>query len=396
MAEDKGADKTEKPTPHSLREARKRGEVPKSRDIGLTLGFVFSMVLMWMAFGFVTEKLSLVMTLAMESPGKPFLPTLVGIGKEATMALLLITAALILPIAVFGLLVEFLQTGPVMTIEKMMPKMSNLNPVEGVKRMFTMDNFIELVKSILQTSFLLFVAAWVILNNLDDVVDLPFSEPLIILEALTYLTVRVFGWTCLAFILMTFVDAAYQHHSFTKKMMMSTSDIKREMKDMEGDPLIKGTRRQLAMEWSQEGATQAARDASVLVVNPTHVAVALMYNPEEQKVPTISARGEEEMALAMREAAEKAGTPILRNEQLARTLLAAQTEDDVVPRALFDVVAEVILWAQSVRRKLEEAEEHSTATDVSADMPADTPNDRQAPGEDLTYYPPTDLQGIPT
>jgi len=381
MAESEGGDKTEKPTPHSLKEARKRGDVPKSRDVGLTLGFVFSMVLLWMLFGLISEKFALVMTLALESPGQTFLSAVAGIGKEALMALLLISAAILIPIALFGTLVEFLQTGPIMTIEKMLPRMSHLNPVDGLKRMFNMDNLVELVKSIFQTSALLFIAGWVVYSSMDDIVDLPLTEPLAIVQAGAYLVLRVFGWTSLAFILMMFLDAAYQHHSFTKKMKMSLSDIKKEMKDNEGDPLIKGARKQIAMELSQENASSAAKNASVLVVNPTHVAVALLYEPDEQKVPVITARAEEEMALSMREAAEEAGTPILRNEQLARTLLAADTEDDVVPRELFNVVAEVILWAQGVRRTLEDKPRQ------------DQEEKRIPPGEDLTLYPPEALQG---
>lgn len=395
MAEDKGADKTEKPTPHSLKEARKRGDVPKSQDIGLTLGFIFAMGLLWFTFGFVTEKLSLIMTLALESPGQPFIPMLKGIGKEVIMATIVISAVVIVPVALFGLLVEFLQTGPIMTIEKIMPKMSNLNPVEGVKRMFTMDNLIDLIKSIAQTSFLIFIAGWVLLSNMDDVLDLPFTEPLAIVSAAAYLIIRVFGWTCLAFVLMMFLDAAYQHHSFQKKMMMSISDIKKEMKDMEGDPLIKGQRKQLAHEWSQEGASQAAKEANVLVVNPTHVAIALRYDPEEQKIPMISARAEDDMALAMREAAEDAGVPILRNELLARSLLASQTEDDLIPRELFDVVAEVILWAQSVKSRIEEADKADEPLDIFE--PQHEPEaERIAPGEDLTRYPPAALNTLTT
>jgi flagellar biosynthesis protein FlhB len=318
---------------------------------------------------------------------------LLGIGKESVMALLMITATLVIPIACFGMLVEFLQTGPIVTLEKMLPRMSHLNPAEGVKRMFAMDNLVELIKSILQTSILLLIAAWVVMHSMDEIADLPLSNPLKIVEAISYLVLRVFGWTCLAFVLMTFADAAYQHHSFTKKMKMSMRDIREEIKKSEGDPMVKNTRRQLAKEWSEENATQAARDANVVVVNPTHVAVALVYKPEEQKVPLISARAEEELALAMREAAEDSKIPILRNEQLARALLAAKTEDDVVPRELFNIVAEVIIWAQSVKRKLDDDEENALGNAANDTPDATNETERQPPGEDLTRYPPPPLLG---
>lgn len=395
MADKDSGDKTEKPTPHALKEARKRGEIAKSRDVGLTLGFVFALLMLWLSFGFVTERIAMIMHLALEAPGQPFLHALKLIGHEALMTFLLITAALIVPIAAFGLLVEFLQTGPVMTVEKMLPKMEYLNPIQGLKRMFSMDNLMELLKSIIQTALLVVIAGWVLLHALDDIADLPFATPGHIVEAAAYLIVRVFGWTCLAFILMMFVDAAWQRHSFTKKMKMSQRDIKQENKNLEGDPQIRSTRRQLAQEWSREGATRAAREASVLVVNPTHVAIALQYLPEQQKVPSITARAENELALMMRQAAEQAGTPILRNEQLARTLLNSDAEADAVPRALFDIVAEVILWAQSVRQRLDRQQLAAMHGSDSTASTGGQNTERRPPGEDLTHYPPMPLLPTP-
>lgn len=382
--------KTEKPTAHSLREARKRGEVAKSRDVGLTLGFLFALLLLWLTFGYISQRFAFLMELALNSPGLPFIDSLQTIGQEAIQTLLTITAMLIIPMALFGLLVEFFQVGPIMTLEKILPRMSHLNPAEGVKRMFSMDNLVELVKSVLQTTVLVIITVLIIGHSLDDIVDLPFSSPLAIVGAITHLALRVFGWTCLAFILMMFIDAAYQHHSFTKKMKMSLRDIKQELKDTEGDPMLKGARKQLAFEWAQEGATAAARNASVLIVNPTHVAIAVLYDQEEHQVPIMSARGEEELAFAMRSAAEHAGTPILRNERLARTLLNAETEGDTIPRELFNVVAEVILWAQSVRSQLSVNNPAILANSATDHQPQNTDSQPvpKAPGEDLTLYPP--------
>ncbi len=179
-------------------------------------------------------------------------------------------------------------------------------------------------------------------------------------------------WSVTIFTLLALLDVVYQRWSFTKKMRMSLRDIRQEMKEAEGDPHVKQHRRQAHQEWSERNAQQAARQASVLVVNPTHVAVAIEYDRETCSVPTVSMMGEDHVARAMREAAEEAGVPAVRNVPLARDLLARAEVGGLVPADLFDIVAEVILWAREVR----DARARGEAGGVR--MPA--------PGEDMTRY----------
>jgi type III secretion protein U len=180
--------------------------------------------------------------------------------------------------------------------------------------------------------------------------------------------------TVAAFVLVALLDMVWQRHSFIKKMRMSRRDIRQEMKESEGDPYVKQQRQQAHMEWTQRNAQQAARQANVLVVNPTHVAIAIDYDRDDCPVPTVSAKGEDHVARAMREAAEEAGVPIVRNIELAHDLLARGAVGAIVPADLFDIVAEVILWAREVR-------DH---------MASGTPPRQSAPGEDLTRYPQAD------
>jgi len=185
-------------------------------------------------------------------------------------------------------------------------------------------------------------------------------------------TVMLFGWTMGVFVFIAILDFAYQSHSHEKKLMMSIRDLKDEYKNNEGDPHIKGQRQQLAREWAQEGAVNSASDASVLVVNPTHVAIALIYDKDQTPVPVVAARGVGDTALAMRRAAVASGVPVLRNIPLARQLLRDTENGDIVPRELFDIIAEVILWA--------------SANKETADHPptGDAQSRPQPPGEDLS------------
>jgi flagellar biosynthesis protein FlhB len=262
-----------------------------------------------------------------------------------------------------------------------------MNPVEGVKRMFSMDNLIEVLKAVAKTALLFFIGWMVVKSALPQIVGLARSpeQPVQVIGALVWhLTVQAVAWTLAIFALVAMLDAVYQRYSFTKKMRMSIRDIKQEMKESEGDPHIKQQRRQAHQEWSQRNAAQAARTANVLVVNPTHVAIAIDYDKETSPVPTIAAKGEDHVARAMREAAEEAGVPIVRNVPLARDLLARAEVGEIVPSDLFEIIAEVILWAREVR---DEVDAKRREADGQGTVPPPKPRRVLPPGEDLTHYP---------
>jgi type III secretion YscU/HrpY family protein len=370
-------DKTEKPTPKRLKDAREKGDVSKSKDISSTVVMIIWLALLGASSLYIIDRLSGLMIETFNAIGQTdsFVYSLNQIGYDAFITLLQLSLILIVPAALFGLLVEFLQAGPVMTLEKIKPKMEHLNPASGIKRMFSLDNLVEVIKSIFKT-VLLFVIAWLILKSfLPDLVKLPESVTPYIGKTLWQIILLIFIWTVGIFSLVAILDAGYQRYSYTKKLRMSLRDIKQEHKENEGDPLIKSQRRQAHQEWSQQGSMDAASSANVIVVNPTHLAIALDYDREKTPVPTVTAKGEEDVARAMREAAEEAQVPILRNEDLARKLYADVKEGDIIPSDLFEVVAEVILWSKQVRDQM------------SGESSGDTSGSYDPPGEDLTRYP---------
>jgi type III secretion protein U len=293
-------------------------------------------------------------------------------------------------VAAVGLLTEYLQVGPVMAFEKVTPKLDHLNPASGVKRMFSMDNLIELAKNIGKTVLLLLVGWLVVRSLMPQIVGQVFSAeaPAQVMGALIWqATVKTMAWAIALFIGVALLDAVYQRLSFTKKLRMSLRDIRQEMKDDEGDPMVKQQRKQAHAEWSQRNAASAARTANALVVNPTHVAIAIDYDREHCPVPTITAKGEDHVARAMREAAEEAGVPIVRNVPLARDMLARAEVGEIVPPDLFDIVAEVVLWAREVRAQLAHEAAVAQAASGGQGAPVEAPRRRaRPPGEDLTRY----------
>jgi type III secretion protein U len=152
------------------------------------------------------------------------------------------------------------------------------------------------------------------------------------------------------FFLVAALDVLYQKFEFTKNLMMSQRDIKQEYKDSEGDPMIKGQRRELHQEWSAQNQQAATRRSNVLIVNPTHIAVALQYTPEVTDLPIVVAKAEGPLARQIKKAAEEAGVPVLQNIALARGLYRDIALDTYITPDFFEPVAEVLRWAEEVRQ----------------------------------------------
>ena len=382
-------DKTEKPTPKKLQDARKKGDVSKSKEVTSTVVLILWLGLGALAVTYAGARFAALWDMLFATIGQGwetagFAGAARDIGAKASELAVMLVAMLLVPVAAVGTLADFLQIGPVLAFEKIKPNLEHLNPVEGFKRMFSMDNVIEVVKAVVKTA-LLFVVGWLLVKSaLPEIVMLarsPDASAQALSGFIWSLTLKLMTWTVALFAGLSLLDAAYQNYSFMKKMRMSMRDIKQEMKESEGDPHIKGKRRQMAQEWSQSNAAQAARGAAALVVNPTHIAIAIDYDRELNPVPTIAAKGEGHIARAMRQAAEEAGVPIVRNIPLARDLLKRGEIGEIIPSDLFDIIAEVILWAREVRADVQAQRNNEPA-------PADAePRRRLAtPGEYLTQY----------
>ena len=356
------ADKNELPTPKKLRDARKKGDVAKSKDLGTGLLTLAWMILFLAVSGYAASQLA---TLASETISGattlPFDTAATTIGWSAATTLLRITLATLVPVAVLATLTEFLQVGPMVTVEKMKFGLEKMNPVEGLKRMFGKDGLFELVKTLIKAGLIcaiIYLTFRSALEGAGQLVRLAGSSPIdnsgqvaamAVLSQTYSLTVQMLAMVVAVFLFVAVADRIYAKHSFIKKMKMSRRDIKQEHKEDEGDPQVKSMRREMHQEWANQNTMGATRGSAALLVNPTHIAIALDYDQETCPVPVIAAKGMGDVAAAMREEAERAGVPIIRNIQTARTLWARGEIGEIVPEDLFDAIAAVILWAAKAR-----------------------------------------------
>jgi type III secretion protein U len=356
-------DKTEKPTPKKLADARKKGDVPKSKDVTATATLFVWFIIFIFGAGYAGARIAALFDhgFALLSGRQPFDLAAKSLGVEALWALVAISAVALIPAAVTGVLTEFLQAGGVFTTEKLKPSLDKLNPFEGLKKMFSMDNVIEALKTLAKATLIVLILWLVLKGSLAEIIDRtgPLLQPAAesdgraaaasVLAYTGSLVRQALLWTFAVFVLVAVLDMGWQKHSFMKKMRMSMRDIKQEFKENEGDPMLKGNRRQLHEEWASQNAVGAARGANVLVVNPTHIAIAIDYDAEASPVPIVAAKGEGPLAQAMREAAEEAGVPIVRHVTVARKLYEDAAVEELVPRDMFEAIAQIILWAKKVR-----------------------------------------------
>lgn len=343
------SNKTEKPTPKRLRDARKEGNVSKSKELTSTVVLLGWLILLGYWLPHASARMGGLFEVVLGAVGKPFPEQ---IGRVAAASIDTLLALLMLPLLLIFCLtvaIEFLQAGPVLSTKKITPDINRMNPAEGVKRMFSQENVVELAKAVLKTVVLLGLCSTVLLSQLDEILRLIWSTPPAIGSMWWHTTAQLTGWVVFLFLFVSVVDAFYQRFAYMKRLRMSRQEVIREHKEQEGDPYVKARRRQLHTEWAQRNTVQAARNASVLVTNPTHIAIALLYEPGETVVPLITGKGEGDLAKQMREAAEEAGVPIMQNVPLARGLNEKAEIDEYVPVEFFEAVAEVLRWAANIR-----------------------------------------------
>lgn len=344
-------DRTEKPTAKRLRDARKDGDVHKSRELTSTTLVLTWLLMVMMGLPLIRARLSGLFDTVMQGVHQPLDQALHDIGWAACSVFLWLTVPLLLCAAAIGVVVEFLQVGPVFAPKKIKPDASRMNPAEGIKRLFSQENLMEVIKAIVKSGLLIGLFAWVLFALIGQFVKLPYVSPEATGEALWIAVKRFAIGVIFVFFLVSALDVFYQRYAFTRKMKMSRREIKQELKENEGDPMIKSRRRQLHQEWSQQNTLAGVRKASVVVTNPTHLAIAIRYEQGEDDLPVVVAKGEDHEAALIRQAAEEAGVPIMRNVTLARGLYEKVEVDDYLPGDFFEAVAELLRWAESMRKE---------------------------------------------
>lgn len=347
------AEKTEPPSQKKLRDARKKGNVAHSKEVVTTALTLVTFGYFWVTWGDFVAQAKQILTFPPQFYQMPFRE---GIKLSFDIALQMVTAILvpiigitvIVAVAANVAMVGFLLAG-----EAAKPSLDKLNPASGIKRIFGMKNLIEVLKSIVKTIFLCVLIYVLVMNAVGPLIQAPVCGMPCLEAVLADVMKTLVIYTSVGFIILAAVDFGWTKWKYTKDLMMSMEEVKQEYKESEGDPHVKGHRKQMAQEIAMGDEGHAVRNSSVVVTNPTHIAVALRYEPGETPLPIVVAKGERLNAERIIAIAREAGVPIMQNVPLARALNEQSAVDTYIPSELIEPVAEVLRWVRALKAEQE-------------------------------------------
>lgn len=353
-----GGEKTEDPTGKHLDDARKDGQVCKSQE----LDYAVTLLAMFLTFKFGIGTIG---TKLLENFQWIYnrIPDFIETENRITMQgfenllnqVILRLLEIVLPIFLIGCLAGFLiqrvQIKWKVTSKPLKPKFNKLNPVSGMKKLFSKEKIFELVKSIAKILLIFFIVKGELQDKLGYL-KLLYNVPL--LEAISFMGVTTIDLgikISLYYLVIGFADWLYQKHKFKEDMKMTKQEVKDEMKNSEGDPAIKGKQRQKMREASMRRMMGSVPTADVVITNPTHYAVALKYDAESGSAPILVAKGQDHLAAKIKEAAKENHVEIVENKPLARMIYHNVEIDEEIPPELYQAVAEILAYVYSLKNK---------------------------------------------
>ncbi|NCA71095.1 MAG: flagellar type III secretion system protein FlhB [Sphingobacteriia bacterium] len=346
MAEDSDLERTERPSPRRLEQAREEGQVPQSRELATFMVVACGAATIWLSGGWMAERLSgLLIKLFGFDRASAFDPArMLDLFREA------LTGALFMLLPLFGVLMvaavvaNLMVSGLIFAPKALSPKFSKLNPIKGLGRVFSLNGLAEMVKAVLKSILIGGIGAAVLWYYKDRLYALVLS-PIEISLGIFATTVALSAlFIALGLALLPLLDVPYQLWQYQKRLRMTREEVKREGKEQEGDPQIKARVRALQREMARRRMMAAVPKADVVVTNPTQLAVALQYDAERMGAPVVVAKGRGEVAARIREIAEAHAVPIFEAPPLARALFKHCELGAVIPAALYTAVAEVLAY----------------------------------------------------
>ncbi len=346
------SEKTEEPTEHKLEEAHKKGDVAKSQEVTtwfmiLASALMFSIMAPFVAINLMGQlKVIIGSADQFQMQGAGIRVLFDGLAGTVLVTILVPLALM----ALFAVAANLIQHKPVWSFEPIVPKFSKISPLAGAKRMFSSQSLVNFSKGVLNLSAVggvIFIIMWAERDRLETMMTL---DPWLILGNFQILGIKVFVATLAIVTIVAVSDFMYQRHQWWEKQKMTIKEVRDEHKSMEGDPQIKQKIRQIRSEKSRKRMMAAVPEATVVITNPPHFAVALKYD-KDMNAPICVAKGADAVAFRIRTLAGENDVPIVENPPLARALFASVELDETVPTEHFRAVAQVIGYVMQLKNK---------------------------------------------
>lgn len=345
-------EKTEKATPRKRQESRKKGQVAKSMELPGAFILLFGFLILFMLGGFLKERVFDLFTATFHHY------MLWDVTQESVSSIFtnlmvqgLITLAPIMIMAfVVALLGNYVQIGFLFSGDPLKMKLNKLNPIEGAKRIVSLRAVVDFLKTLLKLTVVGYVVYSTLSGEMDQIIGMAHLPLENIMTYTAQVTVTLGLKIGLVLVVLAIFDYMYQKYEHEKQLRMSKQDIKEEHKKMEGDPLIKGKIREKQRRMAMQRMMAEVPNADVVITNPTHYAVALKYDAQMMEAPLVVAKGQDYVAMKIREKAEEHDIVIMENKPLARTLYAQTEIGETIPADLFQAVAEVLAYVYKLKR----------------------------------------------
>ena len=347
-------EKTEKPTPKKLRDARKKGQVAKSKEVVSASTILAVFLLVWVGGEKGMEMLAELIVLPAIMMDRPFESALNDMLHASFSATLWICIPIGIAVIFSAIAANIFQVGVLFAPEGLKPEMKKINPAEGAKKIFNKDNVFELLKSVFKILTLGLIMVIILRDAIDPMLKVPLVGGAAIMPVLGGILKQTVVFTAALFAAAGAADFMFQKYRHIEKLKMTKDEVKREHKNSEGDPLIKSKRRQMHREMAENNMLNQVRKATVVITNPTHRAVALFYDKEEGGLPRVLGKGADHLAQRIIKVAEEEGIPIMQNIPLARALYDEAEIDRFIPSEFIKPVAEVLRWVRQMQEKEEQ------------------------------------------
>ncbi|MTH98269.1 flagellar biosynthesis protein FlhB [Roseibium sp. RKSG952] len=351
MSDDQDKDsKTEEPTEKKIQDALEKGNTPTSKEAPVLASFVAVLLIGVFMISTGASRLSSSLMHLVDNAGGFVL----GNGADAILLthvlaldVGLFLAPIVVTLAVAGLTAAFMQNKPRLVANRIKPDLSKLSVLKGWKRIFGVQGLVEFLKALFKFSAVSIVAFIQFQSSEAELISAMFTDPSALPETILQISMKLVGGVCIVTIVLVAVDILWSRMHWRQNLRMTKQEIKDEHKQMEGDPIVKARQRSLARDRARNRMMAAVPDATLIVANPTHFAVALRYETEKTAAPVVVAKGQDLIALKIRQIAEENGVPVIEDRDLARSLYAATELDRMIPPQFYRAVAEIICYVYS-------------------------------------------------
>ncbi len=354
MAEPNFGERTEQATGKRRADARKKGRVAKSREIPSAMVMLAGLSILFVLSSYIFRQLAGVMTDLLRKPPAALSLTpseIRDMSGEMLWSVFLILGPVLVVIVAIAVLSNFVQVGPLFSMETIRPQFGRLNPLKGFSRMFSRHAAVELIKSLGKLFVIGYVAYSTIQNEILDILELTDQDTGRILYYISSIAFRIALKTFLVILVLAGLDYAFQRWDYEKSLRMTKREVQDEFKQTEGDPLIKSRIRSIQREMARRRMMAEVPKADVIITNPTHLAVALVYKSSEMSAPRVVAKGAGLIAAKIKELAREHRVPMVENKPLAQILYKTVDLGQMIPTTLYHMVADILALVYRLKQK---------------------------------------------